>query len=63
MRPYPDAPSDLLERVVEVMLFENRIDREGELVLMAKTHGLSCFEEVTGRTAVLSPRRAPEPRG
>lgn len=51
--PYPDAPSDLLERVVEVMLFENRIEREGELVLMAKTRGLSCFEKVTGRTVVL----------
>ncbi|MES9540627.1 MULTISPECIES: hypothetical protein [unclassified Actinomadura] len=50
--PDPDAPPDLLERVVEVVLFDNRMEREGELVQMAKSRGLSCFEQNTGRTVV-----------
>ncbi|MGI5324822.1 hypothetical protein [Actinomadura nitritigenes] len=37
--PDPDAPSALLERVVEVM----PIERDGVLVRMAKARGLSCF--------------------
>jgi hypothetical protein len=50
--PDPDAPPDLLDRVLYVLLNANRVQREGDLVQMAKARGLSCQEESTGRTAV-----------
>jgi hypothetical protein len=48
----PDAPPDLLERVLWVNLRSDHMDRERELVEMAKSRGLSCSEHYTDRTDV-----------
>jgi hypothetical protein len=52
----PDAPADLLERVLVVLLFEGRLECEGEIVQIAKERGLSCIEQNTGRTTADCPR-------
>jgi hypothetical protein len=48
--PYPDDSADVLQRYLQVTLIEEKVARERELVVMARTHGLACYEGHTGRT-------------